>query len=450
MIRALIVDAAADMRQLLTEWLESAGVSIIEVSNADEAIGLFARGAPEVVFCDTQLTLRDGIWLADRLRERFPETAVVVMTALHDVLVAESAFRAGAVDYLVKPFSRERTLEALRRAREANAARVTSARLTAELETQRRELFEALAEVELSTATLLDTLITARHPGDSGAPERAQRIARLAINLALTLEVREPQLSDIERAAFLYDVRGLTPTWRRSLATLAQLPRLAGAVRIALAAHERADARGVVEESGVTDTPLGARILAAAEAFDELVRPPRQLSPREALERLRTRSAAAFDAAVLGALDLLLPSAGLAEPEDVAHAAAASPPEQGTAVAVMDDREGEDPRRRWRRRRVAPGMPVRLGGQPAQLVEVSYGGFRVESAAPLDATPASAFVLEIMELDVSAEIKWMVPSASGGRCRCGAQVSGDESRAGSRWRAVVDAFPLPPHNRTSA
>jgi hypothetical protein len=55
-----------------------------------------------------------------------------------------------------------------------------------------------------------------------------------------------------------------------------------------------------------------------------------------------------------------------------------------------------------------------------------------------------------MELDVSAAIKWMVPSASGGRFRCGAQVSGDESRAGSRWRAVVDAFPPPPQDRTSA
>ena len=125
-LRVLLVDDEAPVRALLREYLSAhAGVEIVgECANGFEAVKAIAEAAPDLVFLDIQMPKLDGFEVLELLE---PPPAVIFCTAYDEH--ALRAFEVHAVDYLLKPFGRERLAEALTRARERIAA--TASRLPA-------------------------------------------------------------------------------------------------------------------------------------------------------------------------------------------------------------------------------------------------------------------------------------------------------------------------------
>jgi CheY-like chemotaxis protein len=122
-ISVLIVDDQAPMRQILVRWLAPAGYVTREAGDAEAALELLAASASHVVLCDVQMPGHDGLWLVARLRERFPSVGIVLATALDNVPPAVS-LQGGIVEYLVKPFDKERVLAAVSRAADWHHAAV--------------------------------------------------------------------------------------------------------------------------------------------------------------------------------------------------------------------------------------------------------------------------------------------------------------------------------------
>ncbi len=210
MMRALIVDDEAPVRHLLRRWLERDGFEVVEAPDAEAALHqVTAEHAPAVVLADMRMPGRNGVWLAQQLRECSPETAVVMATGVHEFDVAVTSMQAGVVDYVEKPFARERVSEALQRAAAAHRTRCAQAELRKELQTRNAQVAEALADVELKAATTVDALLALVEKRDPSVRARARRVAELAVSLALTLGVREPRVSEVERAALLHDCDAL-------------------------------------------------------------------------------------------------------------------------------------------------------------------------------------------------------------------------------------------------
>jgi DNA-binding NtrC family response regulator len=111
----LIVDDEPRIREVLARWLTPAGYETREAGDAEVAIELLNKASSDVVLCDMQMPGKGGRWLVEQVREKFPSVAVVLATADESVPPFVS-MRGGVVDYLVKPFSRERVLEAVSRA----------------------------------------------------------------------------------------------------------------------------------------------------------------------------------------------------------------------------------------------------------------------------------------------------------------------------------------------
>lgn len=113
-LRVLIVDdeplARARARRMLGDI---GGTTVVgEAASAVEARGAIAKAAPDLILLDVQMPGEDGFAL---LRSLDPRPAVVFVTAFDQYAV--KAFEENAVDYLLKPFRRERLVEALERAR---------------------------------------------------------------------------------------------------------------------------------------------------------------------------------------------------------------------------------------------------------------------------------------------------------------------------------------------
>jgi len=121
-LRVVLVDDEAPARSLLREYLAAhPGVEVVgECANGFEAVKTIGELSPDLVFLDVQMPKLDGFEVLELLD---PAPAVIFCTAYDEY--ALQAFEVHAVDYLLKPFGRERLAEALVRTRERMAQAAT-------------------------------------------------------------------------------------------------------------------------------------------------------------------------------------------------------------------------------------------------------------------------------------------------------------------------------------
>jgi len=116
MAYVLVVDDEEAIRRLLSRWLTGWGYEAKEAANADDALELMAAEAADIMLCDVMMPVHDGIWLAEQVRGRWPQTAVIMASSAQDMETVMRMRKQGAVDYVTKPFGREMLRQALQRA----------------------------------------------------------------------------------------------------------------------------------------------------------------------------------------------------------------------------------------------------------------------------------------------------------------------------------------------
>src|SRR5437773_3966327 len=107
MATVLIVDDEKNIREHLATYVRSLRHRAEVAPEATAALVLLEQHEPDVIFSDVRMAGMDGLALLHEIRRRRPEAVVVLMTAYATVAQAVEAMRAGAYDYLVKPFSLE-------------------------------------------------------------------------------------------------------------------------------------------------------------------------------------------------------------------------------------------------------------------------------------------------------------------------------------------------------
>ena len=117
----LVVDDESSVRELLRRWLDGWGYRVTEASRATEALEVMLAGPASIILCDIRMPGHDGFWLLERVRERWPETVIIMATGMDDIPTVVKSREARAVDYVVKPFGRELLRQALNRANAALA-----------------------------------------------------------------------------------------------------------------------------------------------------------------------------------------------------------------------------------------------------------------------------------------------------------------------------------------
>ncbi len=116
--RILVVDDEANIADSVKRALERVGYAVDVASDPERAWARLEQTAPDVVICDVRLQEADGMALLGRIQECYPEIAVIMMTGYASVESAVSAIKAGALDYLAKPFNPEQLRVAVARAME--------------------------------------------------------------------------------------------------------------------------------------------------------------------------------------------------------------------------------------------------------------------------------------------------------------------------------------------
>ena len=101
--RVLVVDDEAEIREMLTEYLNSHGFEVMAAHSGKSMRELLAKQVPDVVLLDVNLPGEDGLTLARYIRERF-DLPIIMVTAADEVVDRVVGLEVGADDYLTKPF----------------------------------------------------------------------------------------------------------------------------------------------------------------------------------------------------------------------------------------------------------------------------------------------------------------------------------------------------------
>ncbi len=125
MAKILVIDDDSGAREMSAYNLRASGHDTSEAASGEEGLAQFDRDRPDLILTDVRMPGMSGIELTGAVRDRGGDTAIVVVTAYGKIEIAVAAMKAGADDFLVKPFSRDqlelavdRALERRRLARE--------------------------------------------------------------------------------------------------------------------------------------------------------------------------------------------------------------------------------------------------------------------------------------------------------------------------------------------
>ncbi len=169
MDRILIVDDEKNYLLVLSTLLGGEGYEVVTAESGARALTLAEAEEPDLLITDMRMPRMSGLELIREVKKRFPELPVIVMTAYGTVENAVEAMKAGATDYIMKPFENQELLITVDKALKLGRLLAQNRLLREQLGRDRgfgdiigqskamREVFELVDKVAATRATVLIT-----------------------------------------------------------------------------------------------------------------------------------------------------------------------------------------------------------------------------------------------------------------------------------------------------
>jgi putative nucleotidyltransferase with HDIG domain len=325
--KILVVDDEEAIREVISTLLDAQGLQCTTASNGKLGLEAFRKDTFDLVLSDIVMPEMDGLKLLGELRLDDPDVPVIMVTAMHDISIALEAIRAGAYDYILKPFEKDQLYLSVRRALEHRNLVLENRTYQSDLEQlvaeRTQQLSIALQDLEQSYDYTLEALGGALDAKDAETEGHFQRVTAFTITIARAMGVEKGLLRHIARGAFLHDIGKmgvpdniltkpgpLTAEEREIMrrhcdigfAVLERIPFLKEAAEIVLSHQECYDGSGYPRGLKGEQIPIGARIFAVADTLDAMIsdRPYRKALPISAArEEIQRFSGKQFDPRVV-------------------------------------------------------------------------------------------------------------------------------------------------------
>src|SRR4051812_17458032 len=276
-VDCLVVDDEPRLRQVLVHLMRNDSFKCHEASNGEEAIEILERQPVTLILSDLHMPRMDGVELLKQVRHRWPDTAVVMITAVAEVEVAVSCLAIGAMDYLTKPFHLEEVRARVRQALENRRLVIENRGYQEHLQEKVAVQARRLEELFMASIQSLAEVLELKDPYTRG---HSVRVSTYSAVIARELGIDGEMLRQIELGGHVHDIGKIgvreevlnkpgklteaeyehimthpVVGWRILAPLLAETPV---ALNIVRSHHERFDGRGVPDRLARGAVPFEA------------------------------------------------------------------------------------------------------------------------------------------------------------------------------------------------
>jgi cyclic di-GMP phosphodiesterase len=313
----LIVDDEYIGRETLQSVLEGEGYELEMAENGLQAIEKAKKLLPDVILLDVMMPGMTGFEVCQRIRNdpQIAEIPIIILTALDDRESLLNALKAGADDFISKPFDRYEL--------RARLMGITRLNRYQKLIQERAKLRDANTQLLSAYEATIEGWSHALDLRDRETEGHSRRVTQLTVRLAQALDISDDDIMHIRRGALLHDMGkiGIPDSILHKPAALTdeewtvmrKHPQLAydmlypieylrPALEIPLTHHEKWDGTGYPRGLKGEEIPIVARLFAVVDVWDALTsdRPYRPAwSQEEALTYIREQSGKHFDPQVV-------------------------------------------------------------------------------------------------------------------------------------------------------
>ena len=313
--KIIIVEDEPYMQDQLRDTLEEEGYWVKTAGDGPRAIEQIKKAEFNLAVIDLRLPGINGLQLMDELKRTNPRIIVILITGYASVETAIQAIRHGAYDYMIKPFDPSKLIMAIGRGLEKQRLSWENEKLLESLKERRQQLEKA----HLATLRALAAIIDARNCHTS---LHSEHVTKYSLEIATSVKLSTDEREKLQQACQLHDIGKIAipdsilskpgklteDEWvevkthpARGADILGSLEFLSHVIPLVKHHHERYDGSGYPDKLSGEAIPLGARIMAVADAFDAMTsdRPYRKaLNQEKALEEIKRNTGTQFDPSV--------------------------------------------------------------------------------------------------------------------------------------------------------
>lgn len=201
--RILIVDDEKTVRRSLSKCLTMNGFTCEEASNAEEAMATLRNKPADLVILDIMMPGISGSTLLPQLKQSFPDTAVVMATAVVEPDTIVNCMKNGALDYITKPFDVNQLMKNIQSVLEK---RKLERDLKNKSQVLEGKVSEHAKELQKLFIDAVESLISALEAKDKYTAGHSRRVTKIALDIAYVMSIKGEDLENIRWSALLHDI----------------------------------------------------------------------------------------------------------------------------------------------------------------------------------------------------------------------------------------------------
>jgi len=201
--KILIVDDEVRVREILSRKLADEGYHCLTAPNGNNALKLLKTDQVDLVLLDIMMPGKSGTKVLKEIKAKYPDTAVIMVTAIADVQTAIGLMKVGAYDYMIKPVELNVLLVSLDRALEKRRLLIENRDYQLHLEQKVKEQTKKIRQSFLNSITSLAYALEAKDKYTRG---HSERVTEIAMAVARELALPKCMTGKIRLAGLLHDV----------------------------------------------------------------------------------------------------------------------------------------------------------------------------------------------------------------------------------------------------